>query len=110
MLPLIGILAAMLPPILPQAGNIVARFSAASIAQGDNTAVTTWTDSIAGVQATQGTGVNQPKYMVSSAGGKPLQVSIGYRLFVDAGAFERGPNAMLSRCTIRPAQSSCTGC
>lgn len=42
--------------------GVKAWWKASSIAQSDSTAVTTWTDSIASISVTQGTGANQPTY------------------------------------------------
>lgn len=57
---------------LPQNGYVVARWSSDAITpQTDNTNLSTWTDSIGGVVATQGTGAAQPKYRTARLGGKP---------------------------------------
>lgn len=61
-------------PALPALGNLINDWDAASIAQGDGTAVASWTDSIGGVVAAQGTGANQPSYKTNSLGTNPAVV------------------------------------
>lgn len=59
-------------PSLPQSASIVSQFSADSITpQTDNTALTSWTDSITGLAVSQATGTNQPKYRANRLGTKP---------------------------------------
>lgn len=74
-LPLNTLIAAMLAGSgvsLPQVGSIVSQFSADAIpAQGDNTNLSSWTDSITGLAVSQATGANQPKYRVNRLGTKP---------------------------------------
>lgn len=62
---------------LPALGNLVANWKADSLALTDGAAVATWTDSISGIVASQGTGANQPTFKASSLGGKPAVVCAG---------------------------------
>lgn len=56
----------------PASANLVAQWSAKTITpQSDNTALASWTDSVNGIVANQGTGVNQPKYRTNRMGGNP---------------------------------------
>lgn len=62
-----GAAAATLPSI-----GLVARWSSDAITpMADNTGIASWTDSIGGVVASQGTGAAQPKYRTGILGGKP---------------------------------------
>lgn len=57
---------------LPQIGSLVTRFSADDIpVQTNGSKVTSWTDGVGGVVASQATSANQPTYVVSALGGKP---------------------------------------
>lgn len=68
----VGASAAAAPAALPDSGNILARWSADDITpQADNTALTTWTDSVSAIAATQGTGVFRPLYRTNRIGTKP---------------------------------------
>lgn len=69
---LLGTLAAAGGPSLPASGNLAAHFAADAITpQSDNTALSSWTDSVSGLSATQGTGGSQPVYRANRLGGKP---------------------------------------
>lgn len=57
--------------VLPQLGSIVFKLSADSLVLSDGAAVSSWTDSVNGVGATQGTGANQPIFKTNQYGGKP---------------------------------------
>jgi hypothetical protein len=71
-------------PSLPQSANLVARWSADAITPvADGTAISTWTDSVGGYAATQGTGIRQPLYKVNTLGGKPSLLFNGS--WMDAG-------------------------
>lgn len=61
-------------PALPALGSLIADWDAATIAQGDGSAVASWTDSISGIVAAQGTGANQPSYKTNSLGTAPAVV------------------------------------
>ena len=57
---------------LPQPGALVARFSADDIpVQANGSKVTSWTDGVGGVVASQATPANQPTYVVNALGTKP---------------------------------------
>lgn len=74
-----------LPPVTLPSG-VVARFSADDITpQTDNTNLASWTDSIAGVSAAQGTGARQPKYRTGGANGKPYVGFTGTQFLTIAG-------------------------
>ena len=59
---------------LPAVGSLIMDFDPASIAQADNSAVATWTDSVSGIVANQGTGANQPTLKLNSLGTNPAVV------------------------------------
>ena len=63
---------------LPASGNLAAHFAADAITpQSDNTALSSWTDSISGLSATQPVGANQPVYRTNRMGGKPSVQATG---------------------------------
>jgi hypothetical protein len=57
---------------IPFASDLVGHFAADAITpQTDNTALTSWTDSVTGLALTQATGAAQPKYRTNVIGGLP---------------------------------------
>ena len=66
----------------PSSADPAFHFKADSITpQTDNTAIGSWTDSIAGISMTQATGANQPKYRTSRIGSKPAIQFVGSQWF-----------------------------
>jgi hypothetical protein len=61
---------APVPTAMPQSAHIVARFDASTLALNNNDPVSTWTDSINGIQATEAT--KQPVFKTNAYGGKPV--------------------------------------
>lgn len=63
--------AGVAPTTLPQQANIVAHWSADSLSQADASDVSTWTDSINSIAATNAVAGKYPKYYTNVMGGKP---------------------------------------
>lgn len=77
--------AAAAATVLPQQASILARWSANDLpVQADNSALTSWTDSIGGLAVAQTTGTAQPKYRTGGAGGKPYVLFAGAQ-YMNAG-------------------------
>jgi hypothetical protein len=56
---------------LPQSSNIIAQWSADSLALNDGEAVGSWVDSINNIEAAQSTGLNKPIFKTNILGEKP---------------------------------------
>lgn len=58
-------------PSLPGLTDLIAKFEADTIVATNGASVPSWTDSVSGIVASQGTGAAQPTYVASGIGGKP---------------------------------------
>lgn len=57
-------------PALPALADLIANWKADSLALSDGAAVASWTDSVSGIVAAQGTGASQPTFKANSLNGK----------------------------------------